>query len=394
VPYRIVPEVTVMLGDGRREKSTRLFFLEIRPYRSATPRKAPEPYLVAAYGVREVAPAAAEAPELPLLRERFMTRPTLTMGGLAQKEGPIELVIARDYKWYWPRLSDSSCFTGNDLHLMKTVFHPGQLLFGEADPEAVGTMKRGVKRRLTQGTGESAGSSTSSSRRSREAAPAADSPEKRRRDPPSQTRVGEKEKQKVRSPSPRPTSAASSGVRLPRETSTPSRRDKKDKSIQRRDEKDKSVERREDESPVRRTLAKKKRARKISSDSDGDGSGSGSSCDSSSSSDSSSSEDEAMAEDRVIDKSEEEQLRVLEEKRAARKKLKSRMRKKATRRLIRKAKRYEAALRKSQETKKEAEEMEAEQQEEEAGRLSRQRLTRRRPSGRGATGKRGASRES
>jgi hypothetical protein len=165
VPYRIVPEVTVMLGDGRREKSTRLFFLEIRPYRSAAPRKAPETLLGPVYGVREVVSAAAAAPELPLLRERFIkTRPTLTMGGLAQKEGPIELVIARDYRRYWPRLTDSSCFAGNDLHLMKTVFHPGQLLFGEADPEAVGTMKKGVKRRLTQGTGESAGSSTSSSR--------------------------------------------------------------------------------------------------------------------------------------------------------------------------------------------------------------------------------------
>jgi hypothetical protein len=52
-----------------------------------------------------------------------------------------------------------------------------------------------------------------------------------------------------------------------------------------------------------------------------------------------------MAEDKVIDKSEEEQLRVLEEKQAAHKRLKSRMRKKAMRRLIRKAERYEAALR-------------------------------------------------
>jgi hypothetical protein len=134
----------------------------------------------------------------------------------------------------------------------------------------------------------------------------------------------------------------------------------------RRDETDKSVERSKDESPVRRTPAKKKRARKISSDSDGKGSGSSSSSDSSSSSNSSSSEGEAMAEDKVIDKSEEEQLRVLEEKQAAHKRLKSRMRKKATRSLIRKARRYEATLRKSQEAEKEAEETEAEQQEEEA----------------------------
>ncbi len=92
-----------MMGDGRPEKSTRLFFLEIRPYRSVIPQKAPEPLLVAAYGVKELAPAATAAPELPLLRERFSkSRPTLTMGGLSQKEGPIELVIARDYKGYWP----------------------------------------------------------------------------------------------------------------------------------------------------------------------------------------------------------------------------------------------------------------------------------------------------
>ncbi len=62
-------------------------------------------------------------------------------------------------------MSDSSCFAADDLHLMKTaVFHPGQLLFGEAEPEAVGTMKKGVKRRLTRGKGESAGSWTSPSR--------------------------------------------------------------------------------------------------------------------------------------------------------------------------------------------------------------------------------------
>ncbi len=160
----------------------------------------------------------------------------------------------------------------------------------------------------------------------------------------------------MRSPSPRPTSAASSGARLPQEASTPSRRD----------ETDKSVERSKDESPVRRKPAKKKRACKISSDSDGGGSSSGSSSDSSNSSDSSSSEGEAMAENKVIDKSKEEQLRVLEAKREMHKRLKSRMREKATRRLIRKAKRYEAALRKSQETEKEAEETEAEQREEEA----------------------------
>jgi hypothetical protein len=111
LPYRTVPEVSVMLGDGRREKSSRLFFLEIRPHRgAATPRKVPDPYLVEAYGVSKAAP-----PMLPLLRERFVVRPSLTKGELAQKAGPIELVIARDYMQYWPRQADLSHFAGNNL---------------------------------------------------------------------------------------------------------------------------------------------------------------------------------------------------------------------------------------------------------------------------------------
>ncbi len=97
VPYRTVPEVTVMLGDGRREKSMKLFFLEIKAYRSAQATKDPEPILVAAYGVKKLAPAATAAPELPLLRYRFRnSRPALTLGVLSQKEGPVELVIARE----------------------------------------------------------------------------------------------------------------------------------------------------------------------------------------------------------------------------------------------------------------------------------------------------------
>jgi hypothetical protein len=97
LPYRTLPEVNVMLGHGRREKSNGLYFLEIRPHRGiAHPRRVPDPILVAAYGVSEVAPAAEAAPELPLLRERFNVRPSLTKGELAQRTGPIELVIGSD----------------------------------------------------------------------------------------------------------------------------------------------------------------------------------------------------------------------------------------------------------------------------------------------------------
>jgi hypothetical protein len=285
LPWRTVPEVTVMLGDGRREKSTKLFFIEVKAYRSVQATKEPEPILIAAYGVRDLATATSAEPELPLLRHRFLnSRPALTMGVLSQKEGPIELVIARDYKKHWPRLIDTSCFATDRLFLMKTVFHPGQFLCSQADPEVVGTKMRGVKRRLTLGTGESAGSSTSSSRRSRAATPAADSPERRLHDSPSTIRR-EREKKRARDPSSRSTSAASSDAQRQREVSVPSQRDKEDASTKEKSRKDKSVKRREEESPVRRAPAKKKRARKISSSSSSDGLSS-----------SSSNEDEATAE--------------------------------------------------------------------------------------------------
>jgi hypothetical protein len=111
LPYRTVPEVEVMLGDG--------------------------------------------------CRERFNVRPSLTMGDLAQRVRPIELVIGRDYMQYWPRVVDRSRTAGDNLYLMKMLFHPGQLLYGAADKEVAEAM-----RRQTRGVWESAGSSTSWSRRS------------------------------------------------------------------------------------------------------------------------------------------------------------------------------------------------------------------------------------
>ncbi len=356
LPWRTVPEVTVMLGDGRREKSTKLFFIEIKAYRSVQATKEPEPILRAAYGVKDLTRAAEAAPELPLLRHRFInSRPALTMGVLSQKGGPIELVIARDYKQHWPRLIDTSCFTTDKLFLMKTVFHPGQLLCGQADPDAVGTKMKGVKRRLTLGTGESAGSSTSSSRQPRAATPAADSPERRRRDSPSPIRREREKKKRAKDPSSRSSSAASSDAQLQREVSVPGRRDKEDASIKEKDRKDKSVKRREKESPVRRAPAKKKRARKMSTSSSSDGLSN------------SSSEDEATAEVKIIDKSEEEQLRVLKNQREARrekrKELREAVREHGAENLLQRARAFTAAQR---EAEGKAEAVRAKQQGEEA----------------------------
>ncbi len=121
LPYRTVPEVEVMLGNGWREKSSRLFFLEVRPHRAVQPLRTPESLLLVADGVSQIAPAA----ELPLLRGRFNMRPSLTMGDLAQQAGPMELVIGKDYMEYWPVVVDRSQCTSENLYIMKMQFHQG-----------------------------------------------------------------------------------------------------------------------------------------------------------------------------------------------------------------------------------------------------------------------------
>jgi hypothetical protein len=57
-----------------------------------------------------------------LLRKKFDSRPIFVMGVLAQKAGPIDLVIGRDSPVY--------------LQLVvECIQHPGELLYGKAVPE-------------------------------------------------------------------------------------------------------------------------------------------------------------------------------------------------------------------------------------------------------------------
>ena len=330
IPWRAVPEVTVMIGDGRRETSTKLFLIEVKATRSHRASKEPEPILIAAYGVQNLAPFAAAAPGLPLLRHRFPSARTASMGMLAQKAGPIDLVIARDYRKQWPTVAFPSCFEADKLYLMKSNFYPGQLLYGLASPDAVGTKMKGTKRKLAPGKGESAGSSTSSSRRPRAATPAAESPERRRHESPSPVRkVREKSREspspvrrarrRSRGPPSRSLSAASSTERRRRSRSVSSCRSSENGSL----------EREEKESPAKVAPAKKRRVRVLSSSSNGSGGGrggdeiilgveSGDEFSSSSSSSSSSSEDETDTEVWIVSEEEEKELRKLDEQREKR----------------------------------------------------------------------------
>jgi hypothetical protein len=63
LPYRMVLEVSVMLGVGRREKSSRLFFLEIRTHRgAATPPEGARSLFGGSRWSQQGGPAAYAAP--------------------------------------------------------------------------------------------------------------------------------------------------------------------------------------------------------------------------------------------------------------------------------------------------------------------------------------------
>jgi len=156
------------------------------------------------------------------------------------------------------------------------------------------------------------------------------------------------EKERSRDLSSRSTSAASSDARRQRDVSVPSRRDKEDVSSREKSRKDKSVKRREKESPARKAPAKKKRARVLSSSSSSSNDLSISIC----SDDlciSSSSEDEAVAEVKIVNEDEEEQLRVLKEQREVHRKrhkaLKEAVREHGSENLLQRARAHVAAQR-------------------------------------------------
>jgi hypothetical protein len=165
-------------------------------------------------------PTVEAAPELPLVRGRFNTRPLLTMGDLSQLAGLTNLVIGRDYIKYWPRQVDPTRCAGDNLYLMKMQFHPGQLLYREADKEATEALRQEAREKRVWRTLESAGSSTSSSRRSQGRNPAVSPAGKWGRLSPSQSCNRERNEHGVRGSSPILTTSTTLGAGHVR-TSTP-----------------------------------------------------------------------------------------------------------------------------------------------------------------------------
>jgi hypothetical protein len=72
------------------------------------------------------------APMIKNLRERFISRPTISKAHTARKQRMIDLVVGRDSRKIFPELTQEACHIGDDFVLCNILFSPGQVIYGYA----------------------------------------------------------------------------------------------------------------------------------------------------------------------------------------------------------------------------------------------------------------------
>ncbi len=72
------------------------------------------------------------APAIRNLRERFISRPTISMTHTARKQAAMDLVVGRDNCKIFPELAQEACYKGDDFVLCNILCSPGQVIYGPA----------------------------------------------------------------------------------------------------------------------------------------------------------------------------------------------------------------------------------------------------------------------
>ena len=88
--------------------------------------------MIGAWVVEESTWSKKMAPRIKNLRERFMSRPTISMTHTARKPRLIDLVVGRDSRKIFPELAQEACHIGDDFILCNILFSPGQVIYGYA----------------------------------------------------------------------------------------------------------------------------------------------------------------------------------------------------------------------------------------------------------------------
>jgi hypothetical protein len=118
---------TVTSSLGRPVETRQIAIIPLQPA-----RKGGEPVVIGAWVVEESTWSKKNAPAIRNLRERFISRPTISMTHTARKQAAMDLVVGRDNCKIFPELAQEACYKGDDFVLCNILFSPGQVIYGLA----------------------------------------------------------------------------------------------------------------------------------------------------------------------------------------------------------------------------------------------------------------------
>jgi hypothetical protein len=131
--YIRVPERTVKLFPAAREKTTKLYILDVKPRSPAVK----EPEVLSCYGVEGGQRTLPEEFGANELRQKFAKRPgRLTNSNVAQPEADMEVIVGADNPYLMPTVIYQSVCHGTDLYVTRNPLHAGEMLTGETSGTA------------------------------------------------------------------------------------------------------------------------------------------------------------------------------------------------------------------------------------------------------------------
>jgi hypothetical protein len=121
---------TVTSSLGKPVETRQIAIIPLQPT-----KKGGEPVVIGAWVVEESTWSKKAAPMIKNLRERFISRPTISKTHTARKQRMIDLVVGRDSHKIFPELTQEACHIGDDFVLFNILFSPGQVIYGYAQKD-------------------------------------------------------------------------------------------------------------------------------------------------------------------------------------------------------------------------------------------------------------------
>ncbi len=127
--YSVEP-VTVTSSLGRQVETRQIAIIPL-----ASARKGGESVLIAARVVEESTWSRVAAPGIKEFRNRFDTRPMISMAHTCRKRGPVDLLVGRDNRKIIPEVAHEGWLKGDNLFLCGIPFKPSQVVCGAAQKD-------------------------------------------------------------------------------------------------------------------------------------------------------------------------------------------------------------------------------------------------------------------